>query len=93
MVTFHTQSGCALSALTGHAVAGEQGVHAEVPFAYVPVGQFDAVKGHDDAPWMLYEPKAQGWQTADELAPIMTEKDPAAQGVQTELVAAPTKEL
>jgi hypothetical protein len=42
---------------------------------------------------VLKVPVKQGWQTAEEFAPIATEKNPAAQGTHVELIAAPTKLL
>jgi hypothetical protein len=42
---------------------------------------------------LLYEPALQGKHAADEFAPVSTENVPAAQGVQVELIAAPTKVL
>jgi hypothetical protein len=42
---------------------------------------------------VLKEPVEHGWQTAEEFAPIATEKVPAAHGAHVELIAAPTKEL
>jgi hypothetical protein len=68
-------------------------VHAEIPSENVPTGQFDAVKAHDVAPSMLYEPITQGWQKAAVFAPVVTEKDPASHGTHVELIAAPTNEL
>ena len=73
VLTFQTQSGCALNPATGHAVAGEQGEHAAAPFEKLPVGQLVAVKGHDDIPCALYAPAAQGRQDEDEAAPLETE--------------------
>jgi hypothetical protein len=59
----------------------------------VPIGQVDAVKVQDDAPWMLKVPAKHGKHAADEFAPVATENVPAAQGEQVELIAAPTKAL
>jgi hypothetical protein len=39
-----------------HAVAGEHGAHAAVPFANVPTGHVEAVNGQDVAPCALYVP-------------------------------------
>jgi hypothetical protein len=38
---------------TVHAVAGEHGAHAAVPFAYVPTGHVDAVNAQEVAPAAL----------------------------------------
>jgi hypothetical protein len=76
-----------------HAVAGEHGSHADVPFANVPIGQVVVVKAHAVAPCVLYVPALHGAHTVDEFAPIATEKVPASQGMHVELIAAPTKEL
>ena len=51
------------------------------------------MKAHAVAPCVLYEPALHGKHTADEFAPIATEKVPATQGVHVELSAAPTKVL
>ena len=79
--------------MKGHAVAGEQGAQADDPFEYVPIGQVEAVKSQDVAPSGLKEPVAHGKHAAGELAPLVREKVPAAQGVQVELSAAPTNVL
>ena len=60
VVTFQTHDGCVLSPLTVHAVAGEQGAHADVPFANVPIGQEAAVKAHAVAPCVLNDPAKHG---------------------------------
>ena len=60
VVTFQMHDGCAVSPLTVHAVAGEHGAHADVPFANVPIGQVDAVKAHDVAPSALNDPAKHG---------------------------------
>ena len=39
---------------------------------------------------MLKDPVKQGWQTAEEFAPIARENVPAAHGVHVEIVSAPT---
>ena len=77
----------------GQAVAGEHEIHAEVPFAKVPIGHVDIVKSQDEAPCVLYEPALHGKHAADVFAPVATENVPAAQGVQEELIAAPTTAL
>jgi hypothetical protein len=42
---------------------------------------------------VLNDPVKHGRHTVEELAPIVSEKVPAAQGMHVELIAAPTKEL
>ena len=76
-----------------HAVAGEHGAHAAVPFAYDPTGHVATVNGQDVAPCALKDPAAQGRHTAEEDAPLVPEYVPAGQGVHVEGAAAPTKAL
>ena len=76
-----------------HAVAGEQGSHAAVPFAYVPTGHVDAVKAQEAAPCALKAPAAQGMQEAEEGAPAEVRYVPAGQAAHVEGAAAPTKAL
>ena len=73
-------------------MAGEQGAHAALPLANVPIGQVVAVKAQEVAPWVLKAPE-QGRQAAEELAPGVVEKVPAAQGLQVVLSAAPRTAL
>ncbi len=70
-------------------MAGEQGAHAALPLAYVPIGQVVAVKAQAVAPCVLKDPAPQGRQKAEELAPGVVEKVPAAQGLQVVLSAVP----
>jgi len=44
-------------------------------------------------PWVLKVPTAQGRQAAEEVAPMVVEYVPAAQGLQAVIRALPTTEL
>jgi hypothetical protein len=72
-----------------HAVVGEHGAHAAVPFAYDPTGHVATVNGQDVAPCALKDPAAQGRHTAEEGAPLAAEYVPAEQGVHVKGAAAP----
>ncbi len=53
------------------------------------MGQVVDVKAQEEAPRVLKDPAPQGKQAAEEFAPEVVEKVPAAQGLQVVLSAAP----